>query len=277
MTEKKTQLNTVTIGNTNQSSRARGWCFTLNNYEEKDITQIHSTFEQKKWDYVIGKEIGENKTPHLQGYCYAKNPVCFDVIKKILPKAHIEKAKGNKNQNYDYCTKDGDYTTNMKIGPEIPEHVKQYEEFMQEEYKDVKWYPWQQKILKLIEEKPSKRYIYWFWDKNGNKGKSFLCKYIDWKYNAIIANGKQADVFNQYVSHLETFKTQPKIAILDVPRSHEGYVCYSTLEKIKDCLFYSGKYEGGKCRLIPHHLIVFANFEPNQNKMSLDRWIIEEV
>jgi len=40
---------------------------------------------------------------------------------------------------------------------------------------------------------------------------------------------------------------------------------------------YSGKYEGGVIELLPVHLIVFANFEPNTATMSEDRWNIQKI
>lgn len=67
------------------------------------------------------------------------------------------------------------------------------------------------------------------------------------------------------------------VIIIDVPRTNENYVCYGTMEKIKDGLMYSGKYEGGVIELLPVHLIVFANFEPNTATMSEDRWNIQKI
>jgi len=136
---------------------------------------------------------------------------------------------------------------------------------------------WKQKILDIIAGEPDERKVYWFWEPVGNTGKSFLVKYIDWKYDAIIANGKQSDIFHQYRTFIEEKDDLPTIALIDIPRSHENYVCYSTLEKIKDGLMHSGKYEGGKVRVLEHHLIVFANFLPKESTLSADRWEIVKI
>ena len=39
---------------------------------------------------VLGDEIGENGTKHIQGYVEFKNQITFKSLKKQLPTAHIE-------------------------------------------------------------------------------------------------------------------------------------------------------------------------------------------
>jgi len=86
--------------------RSRGWCFTLNNYIQEDCQKVLNL----EADYVVcGKEKGEAKaTPHLQGYMYWKNAKAFSTVKKILPKAHWETAKGTAESNRIYCSKEED-------------------------------------------------------------------------------------------------------------------------------------------------------------------------
>jgi len=71
--------------------RATGWCFTINNYtfEEMDAC-INLPMDYK----VFGFEVGNKGTPHIQGYLYHHNKVSMRQIKKLLSRAHIEKAKG---------------------------------------------------------------------------------------------------------------------------------------------------------------------------------------
>lgn len=261
--------NTTPQGNTKRSSMSRLWCITINNYTENDIKLMddlknHPNIKECNYQF----ETGDNETPHIQGYAYFKSERTFKELKNLLPRAHIEKAKGSLKSNRDYCSK-----TKTRINPLDIE----YNKYMEETYNMVEWKPFQQDILNIIESKPSDRKVHWFYEEKGNSGKSYLCKYLDWKYDAIICNGKQTDIFNQYKAYLDEKQKYPKVVICDIPRSHKEYVCYSTFEKIKDGLFYSGKYEGGKLRLIPHHLIIFSNFEPNTDKLSLDRWDIHEI
>ena len=58
----------------------------------------------------------ENKKLHAQGYIQAKYAVTMRWIQEMLPAGtHVEKAKGNRSQNYDYCTK---VETRVAIGEE---------------------------------------------------------------------------------------------------------------------------------------------------------------
>lgn len=86
------------------NSRAKRWCFTLNNYtaQEEDIIQ------KIECQYLIyGHEVGENGTPHLQGYVTFSTRKSFRTMKKLLgERAHIEVARGKVQDNIDYCTKE---------------------------------------------------------------------------------------------------------------------------------------------------------------------------
>lgn len=87
-------------------SKSRAYCFTLNNFGSEDETM----FQALDVTYMIyGREIGESGTPHLQGYVYFPCQRHFNAVKKIHPKAHWEIAKGNHDQNRDYCGKQGDF------------------------------------------------------------------------------------------------------------------------------------------------------------------------
>jgi len=85
--------------------RSRTWCFTLNNYtteEEEGCRLIETVYT------IFGKEVGEQGTPHLQGYLRFKNEKSLAQLKKLLPRAHLMIAKGTPSDNRKYCSKDGD-------------------------------------------------------------------------------------------------------------------------------------------------------------------------
>lgn len=56
---------------------------------------------------VIGKEVGEEGTHHLQGYIVFKDTKRLSAVKKINARAHWEQSKGTTTDNYNYCSKDG--------------------------------------------------------------------------------------------------------------------------------------------------------------------------
>ena len=89
------------------TDRSRNWCFTVNNYNDEDIKLI------AEWNvkYVVyGKEIGVKGTPHLQGFVIMKQQTKLCGMKKLHGTAHWEICMGKWEQNYEYCTKDGDFT-----------------------------------------------------------------------------------------------------------------------------------------------------------------------
>jgi len=88
--------------------RARGYYFTLNNYDDYDYGNIIEMCE--KVDYlIVGFEIGSEGTEHMQGFLYCKNKISFTTVKDILQYAHIESMKGTPVEALLYCMKDGNY------------------------------------------------------------------------------------------------------------------------------------------------------------------------
>lgn len=86
-------------------SRSRNWTYTLNNYSDEDIALVRGLITTY---HVCGREVGDSGTPHLQGYIEMETQQTLSALKKKLPKAHLEVAKGNADQNKVYCTKDKD-------------------------------------------------------------------------------------------------------------------------------------------------------------------------
>lgn len=56
---------------------------------------------------VVGEEVGEQGTPHLQGYVSLNSPLSLAAMKKFLPRAHLIVSSGTDEDNLKYCTKDG--------------------------------------------------------------------------------------------------------------------------------------------------------------------------
>lgn len=85
---------------------SKHWVFTHNNYTEADYHFItHTPCEY----VVVGKEVGERGTPHLQGYICFVNRKRLTGVKKILPGAHWEIKRGTPLEASTYCKKDGNF------------------------------------------------------------------------------------------------------------------------------------------------------------------------
>lgn len=244
----------------NKISPAIRWCFTLNNWTKEELCSIVPTFREKSKMWIIGDEIGESGTPHLQGYVEFKTklrPMGLFSFKRI----HWEKSKGSKEENIAYCSKQEVVSS---FG--CPKPIKIISEL----------YPWQKEIEDIYHTEPDDRKIYWFYDETGNIGKSALIKYMIVKYGVLYCSGgKHSDimnlVFNQDMDRC-------CCVMFDIPRANRGCISYASLESIKNGMVCNTKYETGVKVFNPPHLFVFANFPPdNMDMLSDDRWVIKEL
>lgn len=90
-------------------ARARNWCFTLNNWTQEEYNNVLALPEVHY--LIVGKEVGEQETPHLQGYVQWQKRQRFNTVKRLLPRAHLEVARGSADSNVEYCSKGGDFVT----------------------------------------------------------------------------------------------------------------------------------------------------------------------
>lgn len=92
-----------------QQSRARRWCFTWNNPPTDALVKVKSDARLRRG--IFGSEVGESGTPHIQGYIELSSPLRFNAVKALLPRAHLQAARGTSYDNYKYCSKDGKFET----------------------------------------------------------------------------------------------------------------------------------------------------------------------
>lgn len=239
------------------------WFFTLNNYNEQDIIRLKMRFGSLcKW-YIFEKETGEQGTPHLQGNISLKKKLRFSSIIKWDKRINWQPTR-NVEAAIQYCQKETQIYTNLDLS-----------DF--NEYDEIKWKPWQQKIIDHV-EKPctDDRKINWIWEEKGNVGKSFLTKYLMQVENALVVDGKKGDIFHQIAKRKEEGLAIP-LVIIDIPRASFNNLSYSAIECIKNGFITSGKYEGGQYAFKTPHVYIFANQEPDEDKFSEDRWEIQKI
>lgn len=85
------------------------WTFTLNNPTSGESESIKRSITTKEVRFgIIGSEVGDSGTPHLQGFIRLWKPLRMAGVKKLIsPRAHLEKARGTDKQNKAYCSKEG--------------------------------------------------------------------------------------------------------------------------------------------------------------------------
>lgn len=268
--------NTKPSPNRARRERCRNFAFTLNNYTDEEIEALK---KMSQCLIVFGKEIcPKTGTPHLQGYVEFKNQKDFSALKKFNERIHWEAAIAKRECNLRYCGKDENIIFNTFEKVINPIKFKK-QQILEKQYSNIEWKNWQKQIIEIVESAKNSRTIYWYWENTGNIGKSFLCKYLWAKYSCVLGDGKKNDVAYSIAKWQEQHEMDdPDLVLIDVPRTNLDYVNYSMLEKLKDGLFSSGKYESTTVAFAESpHIIVFANAPPVTYNCSADRWVIVEI
>lgn len=212
------------------------------------------------------------KKRHLQGYVKFTRSIRISAAKKLLnmPQAHLERCKGNHQECINYCSK----LESRDKGPFIYDSE---EINVKDPLEDKELYPYQQFIIDILRlNNDSDRIIHWFYDLEGNVGKTALCKHIVLKYkNVLFLNGKGSDILYAVSQYVQEHKALD-IVLFHFSRTIENYVSYQSIESVKDGIFFSSKYESKMCLFNSPIVICFANFAPNMDSLSKDRWDIKE-
>lgn len=268
-------LETLEIegGNTNnplhppkkQVSQLLHWCFTWNNYQQKDIETLETLFKFLGHKYCFQEECGNLEgTPHLQGVVSLKKKMRWTEF-GLPPQIHWEKTKSLTNA-YIYCSKEETrvgkcFTFNYKVRAKLKLITPEYD--------------WQLELINLIDTEPNERHVYWYWSHLGGVGKSQFCKYLVAKKNAVFfEEGKKSDIMKLI---FDVDMDDHNLIVVDVPRDNGNNISYKSIESIKNGMIYSSKYEGGYKLFNSPHLIVFANAEPKYEALSSDRWKVREI
>lgn len=272
---KNSGVDGVGVGNTDSTpdngkgSKCTRYCWTLNNYNMCDIDDIILWCKNNTKKYIFGLEVGENGTPHLQGFFCLIKQARITTLKnvKCLCKMHFEKCKGSDNDNIKYCMKDGKIYYGGDIN--IPAKVNII--------KDL--YKWQTDLEEILINCNSDRFIYWIYENEGNAGKTSFIKYMYDKYKCLIcAGGKKGDVINLVFNGKEYLCSMGKKMILwNIPRCNKDGISFNALEEVKDGIIVNYKFETGCFICNSPTICIFSNCLPDVSKLSLDRWKIYKI
>lgn len=85
-------------------AQSKRWCFTLNNWTKDEKDRLLAWASQY---LVVGEEVGESGTPHLQGFVIFLTNKRLTACKKLLERAHWEPARATSEEAALYCKKEG--------------------------------------------------------------------------------------------------------------------------------------------------------------------------
>lgn len=216
------------------------------------------------WSLEMGK--GENNYLHWQIHLTLKKRTRITWMKlHFSPDAHIEDSR-NIDAAMKYAVK-ADST--LVKGPYMyPEPVQND---IVDEWLGCTPLPWQLEIIQILNRPPDARKVHWYWEPDGNSGKSTFAKHLAISYGAYIVSGAGKDIL------FGVSKTKSKVIVLDIPRCAVGHVSYQAIESIKNGMFFSGKYESQMVLRGASHVIIFSNQEPDYTMLSADRWHVVRI
>lgn len=239
------------------SKPSKSWCFTINNYTEKDETLL----KDLETSYLIyGREVGESGTPHLQGYITFRKAYRLTALKKLHKTAHWEIAKA-KDAAINYCMKDQDYVLidNRQQGARTDlteacaiikeEGVQALAVKMPEAY--VKYHGGFDKLAyRYQEERTEKPYVTWIWGKTG-VGKTHMA----------FAQEPDRWVSGENLRWWDGYEQQPAV-ILDDFRA--DFCKFHTLLRILDKYPYTVEIKGGHRRLNSPRIYITSCHPPER-------------
>lgn len=257
------------------------WYATVNNWTEEQWDQLDQLFTDHH-DIkmaVMGKEVGESGTPHLQ--CYIEfnkrmRPRESKIFKDLGTAIHWGDKFGRPCKKtmptyvgINYCSKDGDYKCYNCTKPRDLVKLKK---------EDLR--PWQAEIAGWFDEYEDPlfgRTIHWVWEPAGNIGKTVLATYLfDSGEDVAVVSGAKKDM-KYAVCEMVKNGIMPKLIVLDIPRVNKEHFSIAGIEEIKNGFFMSEKFESGFCRYNRPWVIGFANCRPDVTKMSMDRYKVYQL
>ena len=269
-------------GKVKQSSPWLRFCFRLSNYTTEDIEKLKSSnssivpqlgFQEEDTD-----EDGKPTTPHLQGFgVFNKKKRPIGYFKTLLGHArtHFAKMKGSILENVVYCTsefREDGVTRKRKIGGDVYKRglprpvVKMTYGHLTDDQKEIV------DKYKEFEDPLFGREIHWYWEPDGEWGKTKTQKYMFDNMGATGVGGHKKDMFYALSELKKKHGEVPPIVIINLVKDTDmQYVSYAGMESIKDGWFFSPKFESGMCRFNSPHLLVFANAEPDMSRFTKGR------
>jgi len=144
----------------------------------------------------------------------------------------------------------------------------------------VDWRPWQKELIEETEKAPDPRSLIWYYDPIGEEGKSFISKHMGQFKGAFVST--KANTYHVATAIDEFLKSNGQNSILVVVfnftrQQEKGAKIYQALEELKDGMITSEKYKGRTMFFNNPHVICMANYLPDPDTVTKDRWDIRTL
>lgn len=248
----------------------RHFFITLNNYTDLEYTR----FEELETRYLlIAKEVGKKSgQPHLHVIATFENARSWDGMKKLFPRANIQKMNGTHAQAREYCIKEGDFVERGKIPQQgkRSDIIKVKEEIadgsnMRDIIKSASNFQTiriAETLLKYYETpRDYQPIVKWFWGATGT-GKTYQA------YNEFQEKDKY--VCMDTSQWWEGYDGQEYVIIDEL---REDFMKYQQLLKLLDRYEYRIQVKGSSRQFKGRYIIITSHFHPHQ----LFSWVDEDL
>lgn len=294
-------------------SRARNWCFTLNNFNDADVLRMQELQNRGNVDYFIaGRETGASGTPHLQGFLRLSSRLRLRQVSEMLGgRVHLEITRGTLQEAAEYCKKEDNApiefgqlpTTTQGTRTDLNNYIDWVSHLDGRPRKRdiIKKFPslWLRHTGKLLEmsdalraRTPAPDVVLRPWQNRlrriiiNEANDRHIFFYVD-----VVGNTGKTFLAKQMLLErpddvqilkigkrddlAHAIDVTKKIFFFDIPRSQMEYLQYNVLEQIKDGIVFSPKYMSEtKYMENTPHVIVLCNEMPKMDQLSRDRYKI---
>lgn len=264
-----------------------------------------------------GFEVSATGTPHLQGCIGFGNPKtcedCKNVFGHINP--HVELAR-NRLANYRYAIKGGDFEeygevpsnnaggrsdleryqadirggmrlrdlrdqhfgTYMRSGNATRELILQHMRVAVPTLHPLR--TWQERLYAILQLPISDREVHFIVDHEGNKGKTWFAKYYTWmrQLEDDVITIRPTKRENLAYMLVDAILERPiRTVFVDCSRDMVDNINYGILEEMKDGNICSGKFVSRMVAVPSMHVVVLMNADPDESKLSRDRYVIHRI
>ena len=101
-----------------------------------------------------------------------------------------------------------------------------------------------------------------------------MAKHLGKYYDAFVTTKVSSYHISTILQQLLQSGRQPALVVFNFTRQQEDHRVYECIEAVKDGLMTAQKYRGQTLIFDSPHVIVFANYLPDTDMMSKDRWDI---
>jgi len=293
-------------------SQGKRWVFTINNYTPEDQDRLR----ELECKYVVfGREVGENGTPHLQGFVIFDSNKRFNAAKTAIgATAHIELARGTSEQAAQYCRKENDYEEFGQLGtPGRRTDWERLSEWLERigrrptQRELIREFPslyarYSHRVMEIVSAMQDPVRLVGEAEQPRDGWQRGLDEYIELPadtrrvrfYVDPVGNSGKTWMCQYLVSkhpdRVQVFRVGKRddlafaidesktIFLFDIPRKQMEYFQYSVIEQLKDRMVFSPKYNSVmKVLPAPVHVVVFCNEDPDMATLTVDRYDIQRL